>query len=170
VGCLTGKVLHVGCGGDPLPDWLGKYSEVRLDIDENCKPDIIASMLDMGDIGEFDVVFSQHNLEHIHQHEVGQALSEFRRVLKDGGVLVLFVPDCEDAKPNEDILFVSPAGPITGLDLYYGYRKVLKEMPYMAHKNAFTKDTLFNALQEAGFNKITVKRLWPFNMMGCGVK
>lgn len=165
-----GVVLHVGCGGDPLPHWLGTHNEVRLDIDPECKPDIVASMLDMGGIGEFDIVFSQHNLEHVHQHEVLTALSEFYRVLKTGGSAIVFVPDCEGVTPTEEILFDSPAGGIAGLDLLYGYRKVLKDKPYMAHKHAFTKDTLEAALKDAGFENVTVIRLHPYNMMGVGIK
>ena len=165
-----GSLLHVGCGSDPLPHWLGQHNEVRLDIDPSCNPDIVGNMLDLGDIGEFDIVFSQHNLEHIHQHEVAQALGEFRRVLKAGGVLIVFVPDCEDVKPTEDVLFQSPAGDICGLDLLYGYRKVLKDKPYMAHKHAFTSRTLDKALKDAGFNNVAVVRLHPYNMMGAGTK
>ncbi|UOF78808.1 methyltransferase domain [Caudoviricetes sp.] len=165
-----GSLLHVGCGSDPLPEWLGKYKEVRLDIDQSCNPDIVADMLNLGEIGKFDVVFSQHNLEHIHQHEVQTALKEFHRVLNDNGALIVFVPDCENVKPTEEILFDSPAGGISGLDLLYGYRKVLKEKPYMAHKNAFTKDSLHAALSEAGFNNIKIQQLHPYNMMGVGTK
>lgn len=164
------RVLHVGCGGDSLPHWLGQHKEVRLDIDSSCKPDVVASMLQMGDIGEFDVVFSQHNLEHVHQHEVGIALSEFHRVLKPKGAVIVFVPDCEDVKPTEDILFDSPAGGIAGLDLLYGFRKVLKDKPYMAHKHAFTAKTLEKALIDAGFSNVSVSRLYPYNMMGVGIK
>lgn len=107
---MGSSLLHVGCGGDPLPLWLCHHAETRLDIDASCNPDIVGDMLDLGDIGEFDIIFSQHNLEHVHQHEAGQALSEFRRVLKDGGAAIIFVPDCEGVLPTEDILFESPGG------------------------------------------------------------
>ena len=49
-------VLHVGCGKQPIHDFLEGYKEVRLDIDPTHNPDIVASLTDMGDIGEFDAV------------------------------------------------------------------------------------------------------------------
>jgi SAM-dependent methyltransferase len=162
--------LHLGCGSDPLPHWLKSFKETRYDINPNCNPDIVGDIKDLGDIGEYDVVFSQHCLEHLHQHDVPVALKEWHRVLKDKGVVVIFVPDCEDAKPTEEVLFESPAGGITGLDLFYGFRKVLKDNPYMAHKTAFTQDSLRKALIDAGYSRVEVKRLWPYNMMGTGVK
>ena len=73
------SLLHVGCGGGRLPDWLTGFNEIRLDIDDTYNPDIVADMKDMGDIGQFDVVFCQHALEHLYPHEVTQALEEFRR-------------------------------------------------------------------------------------------
>ena len=88
-----GSLLHVGCGGDALPDWLAGYDEVRLDIDPLCHPDIVAPMYDLGDIGEYDAILCIHALEHVFPHEVEKALSEFKRVLKVGGYAMVFVPD-----------------------------------------------------------------------------
>jgi len=115
---LPGAILHVGCGHEPLPPWFQGAVETRLDIDPRCEPDVVASMTDLGDIGPFDVVFSSHSLEHLAPHDVGVALGEFRRVLKPGGRLVVIVPDLEDVRPTEDVLYVSPAGPIAGIDMY----------------------------------------------------
>ena len=115
-------ILHIGCGGDPLPDYLGigsstdylgigssNFKETRLDISEINKPDIVASMTDMGDIGEYDAVLCNHALEHLHPYEVPIALSEFLRVLKKGGSAMVFVPDLEDVKPTEEVILQSPA-------------------------------------------------------------
>ena len=163
-------VLHVGCGGDTLPDWMGDAEEVRLDIDPSTNPHIVASMTDMGDIGEFDAVACFHSLEHLYPHQVGQALSEFRRVLKPGGYVAIVVPDLEDVRPTEDVVYVGPAGPITGLDMYYGFRPMLQERPSMAHRTGFVRDTLDGALQAAGFTRTNCKRLAHFNLMGVAVK
>jgi predicted SAM-dependent methyltransferase len=163
-------VLHVGCGGDPLPEWMQDKKETRLDINPACKPDIVANMTDLGDIGTYDYVFCQHALEHLYPYDVGVALKEFHRVLNDGGILILFVPDCEDVKPTNEILFTSPAGDIAGLDLLYGFRPMLKDHPYMAHHMAFTQETLHNAMTEAGFRKTVVNRMEHYAMMGAAVK
>ncbi|MBV8636432.1 MAG: SAM-dependent methyltransferase, partial [Burkholderiaceae bacterium] len=73
--------LHVGCGpkrkenttrGFNTPEW----NEVRFDIDEKARPDIVGTMLDMSGVesGSVDAVFSSHNIEHIYPHEVPVAL------------------------------------------------------------------------------------------------
>lgn len=164
------SLLHVGCGSDSLPDWLECFKETRLDINEAVKPDIVASMLSLGDIGEYDAVFCQHALEHVHQHEVNTALTEFLRVLKPGGVAIVFVPDLEGVQPTNEVLLQSPAGPITGHDLFYGYGKALPENPHMAHKTGFIAETLKSAMVGAGFRGVEIKRLGNFNMMGVGSK
>lgn len=163
------RVLHVGCGGDPLPEWLQGWSEVRLDIDPQHRPDITASMISMGDIGTFDAVVSQHSLEHLYPHEVGRALREFYRVLKPGGIAFVVVPDLEDVRPTEDVLYTMPCGPITGLDLIYGLRSNLAEMPHMAHHTGFVRQTLQAAMTAAGF-RTEVRRIPDFNLLAVGVK
>jgi len=168
---ITGKtVLHVGCGSDSLPEWFKDCNETRLDIVDTFKPDIVANMMSMGDIGKYDIVLARHSLEHLAPHEVGKALKEFIRVLNDGGLAIVFVPDLEDVKPTEDILFESPAGPITGLDLMYGFRKVLEESPFMAHKTGFTKELIEKEFDQAGFNKIKANRLANYDLICAGVK
>jgi ubiquinone/menaquinone biosynthesis C-methylase UbiE len=162
--------LHVGCGGDALPDWLHHYDETRLDIDETQCPDIVASMLDMGDIGQFDALLCRHALEHVYPHEVGQALGEFRRVLKDGGHAMVFVPDLEGVAPTNEVLFEAPSGPITGHDLFYGYGRALTHNPYMAHKCGFVKETLEAAFKSAGFTQVKTTRIGNYDLMGVGIK
>ena len=97
-------MLHIGCAQDPLPDWAGECKEVRLDIDPEHNPDIVASMLDMGDIGTYDGIYTCHSLEHVYPHEVPIALSEFYRVLNKDGVAIIIVPDLEGVKANEDMV------------------------------------------------------------------
>lgn len=164
------RVLHAGAGGGALPDFL-RGEEVRLDIDPATGPDIVASMVDVGDIGPFDVVYCNHALEHLYPHEVGRALREFHRVLKDNGFALVFVPDLEDVKATEEVLYESPDGPITGLDLIYGKRDRIASMPHMAHHTGFTAATLAQAFREAGFVRVETKRIGPcFNLMGVGIK
>lgn len=164
------SLLHVGCGGDSLPSWLGMFKETRLDIDASHNPHIVRDMRDLTGIGTFDVIYCSHALEHLSPHEVAPALNGFLNALNDGGSAIMFVPDLEDVKATDDVLFVAPAGPITGLDLIYGYRKMLKEKPYMAHKTGFTRKTLHDAFTEAGFSKVVVNRLSDYALMGAALK
>lgn len=164
------KALYAGCGGDHLPEWLGDHEEVRLDIDARCNPDIVADMKDLGDIGPFDVIYCSHSLEHLYPHECRKALSEFYRVLGKNGRLIVIVPDLEDVKPTEDVVYVSPGGPITGLDMIYGARWLLEQSPYMAHHNGFTKVTLESVMRFAGFEGVQAIRDPNHNLVAVGVK
>src|SRR3954471_5234183 len=134
-------VLHVGCGvAHPrkLPEaWFprAEWQEVRLDIDPAVAPDIIASITDMAVLrpGIFDAVWSSHNLEHLYPHEVPLALTEFRRVLKPDGFVLVTMPDLQSVARLvadgllEEAAYISPAGPIAPHDILYGLRPALAQ-------------------------------------------
>ena len=141
-----------------------------MDIDPGCNPDIVGSITDIGDIGEFDVVYSCHCLEHVHGHEVARVLAEFHRVLRPGGAVLIFVPDLENVHPTDEVLFNAPVGPITGMDLFYGKQDMIERMPHMAHKTGFTANSLKASMDAAGFMPVAVKRLHCFNLFGAGRK
>jgi ubiquinone/menaquinone biosynthesis C-methylase UbiE len=163
-------LLHVGCGNTAKPECFGDMQEVRLDISPECQPDILASMTDMGDIGPFDALYSSHSLEHLYPHEVPLAAREFHRVLRDGGVAVVVVPDLTDAKPTEDALYDSPAGPVCGLDLYYGMARLITENPHMAHHSGFIASTLKAVFEGAGFAHVETRRVANYNLMALAQK
>jgi SAM-dependent methyltransferase len=167
------RVLHVGCGpADPgkLPaDWFpaASWQEIRLDIDPAVRPDVIASITDMAAVGSgtVDAVWSAHNVEHLYPHEVPLALAEFRRVLRPGGFVLLTLPDLQQVAELvaqdrlTDPAYVSPAGPITPLDMLYGHRVALAQgNTYMGHRGGFTARTLRAALEAAGFPTVQVVR------------
>ena len=81
---MNKKILHVGCGRltklNSTPEFNNEnWDEIRVDIDENVTPDIVASMTDMSviDSDKFDAIYSSHNIEHLFAHEVPIALKEF---------------------------------------------------------------------------------------------
>jgi ubiquinone/menaquinone biosynthesis C-methylase UbiE len=163
-------VLHVGCGGEPLPAWLDAYDEVRLDIDPGCAPDVLAPMTDLGRIGPFDALYCCHAVEHLYPHDVPVALREFQRVLKPGGYAVVVVPDLEGVEPTEAPLYDSPAGPICGLDMIYGKASMIAKSPHMAHHCGFVQSTLLEALTAAGFAQCEVRRTSGYNLIAVAVK
>jgi ubiquinone/menaquinone biosynthesis C-methylase UbiE len=156
--------LHVGCGHEDKSQINGfnndNWKEIRLDIDKNVNPDIEGTLTDMSLVktGSVDAVYSCHNIEHIYPHEVPIALKEFYRVLKDDGIVVISCPDLQsvcEAVVNDRLLeplYESSAGPISPIDILYGYRKdVAKGNEYMAHKGGFTYTSLNASFFEAGF-------------------
>ena len=179
----TKLVLHVGCGPynpDALPEPLRtpNWREVRLDIDPNVKPDLIGSMTDMSAVLNelVDAVFSSHNLEHLYAHEVPLALAEFYRVLKPGGFVLITLPDIQAVAEHvaqgnlEEPLYISPAGPVTALDILYGLQTAIANgNHFMAHRTAFTAETLHQKLEQTGFRKLEVHKK-NLNLWATGYK
>jgi ubiquinone/menaquinone biosynthesis C-methylase UbiE len=178
------RVLHVGCGAHTLEklhaafrgeDWL----EVRLDINPATQPDIVASITDMACVEDasYEALYSSHNLEHLHPHELPLALAEFKRVLKPYGFALITVPDLQQVaryiamdKAEETILMTNK-GPITPLDVLYGFRPFLAGgNVFMAHNYGFTVSTLRTALDAAGFASVTVERDGEFNLWATACK
>ncbi|ADI29377.1 tetratricopeptide repeat protein [Methylotenera versatilis] len=165
--------LHVGCGPvyfDPIShkstrpkgfshdDW----NELRLDINPDVNPDVVGTMTDMSAVasGSVDAIYSSHNIEHLYPHEVPIALSEFKRVLRSDGFVVITCPDLKSvcALVVEDKLtepaYISPAGPIAPIDILYGHRPPMSQGNlYMSHRCGFTLNVLLATLEAAGFTK-----------------
>ena len=166
------RVLHIGCG-TPNPDKLHQnfrgpnWQEVRMDIDPSVAPDIIADMtnMDMVKDNEFDAIWSSHNIEHLYYHQVPVAFAEFFRVIKPGGFFLVTLPDIQTVAAYvaegqlEHKLYDSPAGPITPLDIVFGFTAAIaRGNHFMAHRTAFTAQTLAVKLHQAGFCNIQVIR------------
>ena len=181
----TRTFLHVGCGpkrkdqttrGFNTPQW----DELRLDIDPSVSPDIIGTMTDMSAVqaASVDAVFSSHNIEHLYAHEMPVALSEFLRVLNDGGFAVITCPDLQSvaALVAEDKLtepaYTSPAGPIAPLDMLYGHRPPMaRGNLYMAHRCGFTLKVLLGTLRAAGFASVAgLRRPASFDLWALATK
>jgi hypothetical protein len=86
-------------------------------------------------------------------------------VLKPHGMAVITCPDIqavalEVAQGNlENPLYISPAGPIAAIDILYGLGTSIEQGNYyMAHKTAFTAETLKEKLLKAGFEQVKVRR------------
>ena len=156
--------LHVGCGSLNKSSCLGfnndNWKEIRFDIDESVNPDIVGTMTDMKSVvtGSVDAVYSSHNIEHIFPHEVPVALSEFYRVLKEDGIVVITCPDIQsvgEAIAQDKLfetLYESTMGPVTAFDILYGHRETTLDGDiYAIHRGGFTYSTLDKAFKEAGF-------------------
>ncbi len=147
------------------PEW----RELRLDINPGVAPDIVASITDLSivDSDSVDAVWSSHNIEHLYPHEVPLALKEFYRVLKLGGFLLITMPDLQEVArlivedKLEDTAYVAPAGPISPIDILYGFRPAIAQgNVFMAHRTGFTCTSLKNHLYRAGFRQ---GKVWAEN-------
>ncbi len=156
--------LHIGCGSLNKSSCLGfnndNWKEIRFDINESVKPDIVGTLTDMKlvETASVDAVYSSHNIEHIYPHQVSTALREFYRVLKEDGMTFIICPDlqrvCEVVAQDKLVepLYDSPTGPISPIDILYGHRRAIAEgNEYMAHKGGFTYSVLNGVLYGAGF-------------------
>ena len=165
-------VLNVGCGYRS-PQNLhaafhsSEWSEIRIDIDPAVEPDFVCSIAALTPIesGSADAVWSSHNLEHIHHHEVPGTFGEFFRVLKAGGIVLLATPDLQKAAELvardrlENEIYQSPAGPVTPFDMIFGHTASLaRGHRFMAHKTGFTARTLRQSLIDAGFIDVRISQ------------
>lgn len=174
------RVLHVGCG-HPGPHRLhrvfrddGVWTEVRLDVDPAVQPDIVCSTADMtGAVPSqsVDAIWSSHNVEHLADHEVMPAFREFRRVLRPDGFALIRCPDLtailEAIRVSglESVAYVSPAGPISPLDMLFGHRaSVASGAVHMSHRTAFTDERLRRMLAAAGFAAVRTRRAPGFDL------
>lgn len=162
------KLLHVGCGPQHILGQHGfdtaNWQELRLDIDHSVSPDIIGTMTDMSSVQDdsMDAVYSSHNIEHLHPHEVPSALSEFLRVLRPDGFLVITCPDLQsvcalvaEGKLLEPAYHTAAGLPIAPLDILYGWRQaMIQGNLYMAHKCGFTETALRDTLRQSGFARV----------------
>ena len=157
-------LLNVGCGWSNISELKGfnndNWKEIRLDIDNTVKPDVVGTLTDMSliETASVDAVYSSYNLDHIYPHEVPIALKEFYRVLNEDGIALVQCPDiqtvCELIAQDKllELLYESPIGPIYPIDVIYGNRwQIQNGNEYMAKKVGFTYSALDASFAEAGF-------------------
>jgi predicted SAM-dependent methyltransferase len=171
-------LLHIGCGEQskevlPPLNWDEEWVEIRVDIDPSVSPDIVASMTDLSLLPDqtIDFIFSKHNIEHLKYHDVPLALSEFQRVLKPEGFLVIRCPDIKAIAERllttdlEETLWTSTLNdgrklPVALVDMIYGARSEIEtNHHFMAHQTGFTDASLHRFLDRANFEAVRVKRV-----------
>ncbi len=139
--------VNVGCGRHPYPGWW------NCDIEQhpNAKGKLNA-LCDARDIplddGVASVVMACHVIEHFYQWEVESVLTEWRRILKRGGQLILELPDLELVCRNV----------LTGLGdqmtMWPLYGDPAHKDSLMCHKWGYTPVSMRELLQSNGFGKI----------------
>lgn len=156
--------LHLGCGVNLLPGWLNTdlapelSSIVRLDVTRRFPfPD-----------ASFDLVFSEHMIEHVPFADARHMLAECRRIMRPGGGIRIATPDL--AKITG--LYSSPASAEAAAYLAWSRARhsisgpggdrchVINSLFYgHGHRFLYDEETLAAVLLEAGFH--TAKRYEP---------
>jgi SAM-dependent methyltransferase len=161
-------VLNVGGNNRriPLPPHFAGWVQHLLDIDPTGEPDVLADARELTRLpaATYDAIYCSHNLEHYHDHDVPKVLAGFIHVLKPGAFAHIRVPDLIavfEAMRTRGIdvdqpLYDSPAGPMTPLDVVYGWRKKIAAsgVDFYAHKTGFSQASLIRTLQLAGFRHV----------------
>ncbi len=174
---MTRRVLNVGGNTKaiPIPAHYEGWEHHLLDIDPSGAPEIVCDAREMHTLaaGAYDAVYCSHNLEHYYRHDLPKVLAGFLHVLAPDGFADIRVPDMkavfEDVLKRgldiDDVLYESPAGPITANDVIYGFGRKIAEtgQDYFAHKNGFTHRSLVLALRSAGFGAVFTGSL-PFEI------
>jgi hypothetical protein len=163
-------LVNAGCGPaghGRLPAMFDNWEQLRVDVDADVRPDIIASITDLSAIpdGYADALWTAHCIEHLYIHEVGFALGEIYRVLSEDGFGCITVPDLQaianliGSDKLHEVIYQSPAGPITAHDMIYGFgAAIARGQVSMAHRCGFTPSMLMRCLQEHPFGEIILHR------------
>jgi SAM-dependent methyltransferase len=164
------SVLNIGGGSKdiPLPPEFEGWNHVLLDVDRKPGVDLVMDARDLAEYEDykesFDAVYMSHSLEHFYAHEVQEVLAGALFVLKEGGTIIVKVPDVggvaraiAEGADLGDVAYESPAGPVTWRDMIYGFGKEIEGgNNYYAHKTGFTLVQLREALEAAGFVNVMV--------------
>jgi len=160
------KFLNVGGGNrdTPLPPYLRDWTHHLLDIDKRVEPDVLGDARELASLvpaGTYDAMYCSHNIEHYYPHGVPKVLRGFLHALKPDGFAEIRCPDVGAVMRDvvaknmdvEDVLYVSPAGPIKVHDVLYGYGVEIARsgLDFYAHKTGFTEKSLRLAVANAGF-------------------
>jgi len=162
-------VINVGCGphGGHLPAYFHGWRELRVDVDEEVKPDILADLTDLTAIpaGVADAIWASHCIEHLYVHEVPLAFAEFRRVLREDGFFCMIVPDLQTVAQHvandrlHETLYQSTSGPITPHDILFGFGSAIAGgHTAMAHRCGFTPGMLQQCFRDRVFAEVVLRR------------
>jgi hypothetical protein len=158
----------------PLDAW----QEVRVDADAAAAPDLISSLHHIPEIADASVdgVWINHVLQRLSFHEAASVLVEATRLLKDGGELLVAVPDMQLAAnflaraEGEAEMFRAPAGVVTAVDMMYGFQRAIEGGDATRiHKSGYSAESLGYFVRGAGLCNLHVQR-HPYDLVALGKK
>jgi SAM-dependent methyltransferase len=143
-----GIAYNLGCGNKKWDGWINVdlHSDIS-DIKCDLRKLEIAS-------DSADAVAAIHVLEHFYEWEVAEVLTEWKRVLKPGGKMILELP-CMDkvfAYVSNCVIQKQPLQPFMTMWALYGDPKHKSEA--MCHKWGWFQNPLRNMLESVGMTEI----------------
>lgn len=131
--------LHLGCGSKYIPGF------VHIDVMPFDHIDHISSIDSLPFIqnNTVDLIYNCHVLEHFKRADVKRVLSEWKRVLKPGGILRTSVPDFDSLSK----IYTNTKELNLVIGALFGKQNYL----YNIHYNVFDFKSLSNDLTEVGF-------------------
>jgi len=148
---FPGTRVYLGCGRDKRVGW------INVDINDAHKPDIVANAKKLPfESSTVDVMEACHLLEHLTHADAVKALEEAYRVLRDGGRLLLELPNldrCVEMLKSDD----TEEARLGMLGLFGLPNK------YFAHLWGWTPETLSTELTRVGFRNVQnvpITQLW----------
>jgi SAM-dependent methyltransferase len=163
-------LVNVGCGtreASVLPPYFDHWRQLRVDVDAGVNPDIVADITDLKEIPDAsaDAVWAAHCIEHLYEHQVSQALAEFRRVLREDGFVCVIVPDLQAVARYviedrfHEPLYRAPAGPVSAHDVFFGFGAAIAAgRTSMAHRCGFTPASLQRSFRQQQFGELFISR------------
>lgn len=118
---------------------------------------------------DLEAIYASHIVEHISIEEVPKMLKHWYEVLAPGGKVIINVPDMEWLA--REVITVE-----RGEEASSEYFNTVDKLMYVIygpgegfdqHKSGFTKGTLYQKLQEAGFKDIDIIQEVEAHSMGC---
>jgi predicted SAM-dependent methyltransferase len=147
--------LHIGCGKRFIEGY--KHLDI-LDfdhIDYQCPAWDICEKDD-----SFEEIYSRHFFEHLNPFEVKQTLTEWRRVLKPGGIIHMVLPNIEYHckqlyMPGRSPFLPNISNYEHAIRSIYGWVDNTDEnLSHMEHKWGYTRVTLTKTLNTYGFKNV----------------
>ncbi len=128
-------LLNLGAGTTPAPEGmvLPGWQEIRIDLVPPA--DFITDVRELPFLDDYvDCVFSSHLLEHLPEEDIVKTLTEWRRVLKPTGTLILAIPDIQAVAKEiikggvDTILYYTSIGTeIRAQDMLHGWQARINE-------------------------------------------
>lgn len=140
--------LNVGCGNRKLAGYVG------VDVVARSAADIVApaNRIPLPD-RSVDEILAVHLFEHLTPWEAEEALGEWMRLLKPGGLLALEMPDV--LKCARNLVRAAKGGNVSDDLTYWGmYGDPRLKDPHMLHRWGWTMATLRPLLEAVGYRMV----------------